>query len=160
MPTGQILQPGSARTARRDRTYLGNLFATPHTRSTLPHSVFCLRLSCPLVPNPAGKQAALKKIKMRKESDAGHLFLNFLLFNICQVGYFPAPFQNGPRDSIVQLCTIPSSSHPFNGRENEKQTMLQIFVFVLMFVLRSSVNGCFTIRIFLTSTSPPCRCQK
>lgn len=101
MPTGQILQPGSARTARRDRIYLGNLFATPHTRSTLPHSVFCLRLSCPLVPNPAGKQAALKKIKMRKESDAGHLFLNFLLFNICQVGYFPAPFQNGPRDSII-----------------------------------------------------------
>lgn len=93
--------PGSARTARRDRIYLGNLFATPHTRSTLPHSVFCLRLSCPLVPNPAGKQAALKKIKMRKESDAGHLFLNFLLFNICQVGYFPAPFQNGPRDSII-----------------------------------------------------------
>lgn len=76
------------------------------------HYVFCLMLSCPLAPKPAGQQEHQRTLKWGRRVMLGYLFFNL-----------PPP-------------TCPCLPYHFNERKKEKLAKIQILVFVLTFVLR------------------------
>lgn len=117
------------------RTYPENLLVIPDSVSTLPHSVFCLRFSCPLALNHAGQPEASKEIKVRKESNVGlFIFQSSSLQHLSRWLFWNS--QNGPQDSVIQLSPTPPSLYHFNERHNEKQAMLYRFLYLYQWLCK------------------------